>query len=549
MNPPTKLLEDLRKKDFIAAEDNDFNTFSELQAAIVEHVFGHRKDETSVVRFDAECIESTDAYTHLIKLFIDAIPADLGISEITSHYDRDAETARCSLNLAGELLEAEWNQDSDWVAPEFLDFILGHTVCGKGRYSVIDTGDQTFCAIFLNKGMSEALARYRKNDSGSREAFINQHAGGNLAFFDGIEILPRQVFKTALARLRQRFGNDGDLLDPGAYQTDNMRAFLGVSDSDDALACYRIVGTVDNGFTCCAAINQFNYEAICPDETAYFLSLKDTQQEVAFEYPAKKVGLMVGEGRDFGPYALLGKASDWAIIVARSDYANPAFICLGEAVIDLLGDSVADTRDNATAQYYESIRDDWFEPMASELGYAKHGSEYWRSLVKQHDHHAVKISLQGSQRDHRDALHIQITFSLSHSVVNWVFRSKRLPDGPVANFSNPELETCTRVGEICRDISNEADFKALLADPGDTIRDLHEQASRERPLEKWLEVYLEDEDYLRAGIAAHILGKTELAEKYFQRQYEIENGPGGFWHNRNIIKKLAEGLNVTIKQG
>ena len=258
-----------------------------------------------------------------MQQFIDAIPADLDVSKIESNYDMHNAKASCSLKVGDKLEEIEWAQDSDWVAPEFIEFMLRVTVCSKGRFVVIDTGDQTFCAIFLTKGLSDVLEKYRINAAGSREAFVGDHFSGNLAIFEHIKILPRQVFKAAESNLRQKFDNDGDLLDPEAYKTGEMAYFFGVSERADALRCYQSAD--DEVFTNYAVANSYEYGWLCPDETAYFLALKDLEREVVFEYPAKMVGVLAGETKkSVDPYVVVGKSTDWAIVVNRGK-----FICLG----------------------------------------------------------------------------------------------------------------------------------------------------------------------------------------------------------------------------
>lgn len=541
MNPPDKLIEGLKKKNFLGADDSGFDTYAELEKSIVAHVFGNRKDDSSVVRFDAECIENANDYSHLIQQFIDAVPADLGVSDIESNYDAQAGTASCAIKLGDKLEEAEWAQDSDWVAAEFIEFMLRITVCSKGRFVVIDTGDQTFCAVFLTKGLSDALEKYRSKDSSSREAFISQHASGNLGLFEWVKILPRQVFKAAESNLRRHYNNDQELLDPEAYQTENMTSFMCVSETGDALSSYLEVTSKDNGFTRYVGISRYEYDSICPDETAYFLSLKDPEQEVVFEYPAKTAGRMVGEGKLFGPYALTGKASDWAIVVNEGN-----FICLGTPVIDLVGNRVADTRDNRVAKYYDRARIDCFEPLVSKLGYSEPGDKFRKMFLMKHGKHWSTVELRGSQGDVDSDLNIKVVFAVADPDIDYVASRKTLPEPSFDFDKESRYMTYSKFGEISWNIASEADYEKLAGEIEGKMKEMHREVAEEISSEKWLKIFADQEDNMRAAVAAYFLDDTEAMEEYILKQYEIETGPNGYWYNRDQVKKLADFLDVKI---
>lgn len=507
MNAIEKLLIGLRKQDYLSAE-GEFNDYSALESAIVTHLLGSQQELNGVVHFDLECIENDYDYSHLIQLFIAALPQGCAISEVSSYFDAANARAGCVIEVEGVSKSADWAQNSDWVTFDFIDFMLQQGRCSKGRFVPIDTGDQNFLAIFLNKGLSAALEKYRFEDIHGRNGFFRRHNTSPPKY--NPEILPRHYFQSALSGLRESFGNQGDLLDPGAYESEQVRGFITLRNIENPLECYQAVQN-SGAFRYYLKASEYDYGWFCPDETAYLLSLGELENEVIIEIPAQQAGIMKGEcDASFPHYALIGKQGDWGIIVNQRD-----FIVLGHKVIELLGAALIDSRDNRCAALYEPLIQQWYRPLIEQLGYAQYPGMFSSPItVQQHRNHFSQVRISASQTEIDGPLIIHIKFFVFNPLLDHVYSNLELVDAAYQPEYDPSSIQLCKYIELEYQIADETDFQQLLIAPDAAITEVQQQLDQDLPLAKWIEIYSAAKLFWLAAIAAHYLGDQAQVEHW-----------------------------------
>ncbi|WP_295627447.1 hypothetical protein [uncultured Corynebacterium sp.] len=119
---------ELRRPEALAPEDGD--AFAELTDD-EEHPFFilAAEDEqgpafSHVLHYDAEMIESDDAYAGWVHEWARATGKEDRVTGVASHVNFDGGTSWLEYTLDGEPVRMEFTQDDDWLDPDVADRII-----------------------------------------------------------------------------------------------------------------------------------------------------------------------------------------------------------------------------------------------------------------------------------------------------------------------------------------------------------------------------------------------------------------------------------------
>jgi len=117
--------------------------------------------ENRAIEIDEEAIYSNTDYSSIFSDYAKAFRKDLGIGrqDVKSFYDKEKNRAGISVTIEGEELSAEWDQDSDWIAPEFYDFLANKVEPRlPGKFVSYVNMDQVNRSIYLPNEVADSIS-------------------------------------------------------------------------------------------------------------------------------------------------------------------------------------------------------------------------------------------------------------------------------------------------------------------------------------------------------------------------------------------------------
>jgi hypothetical protein len=105
-----------------------------------------------IVSYDTEGIEDDRDYSKLFRSHARAFSNEYRISrqDCSSFYDCENQRAGITVEIGDHKLKAEWKQDSDWVQPEFYDFIKDKVEpLLSGKFVQLIELDQGYSGVYL----------------------------------------------------------------------------------------------------------------------------------------------------------------------------------------------------------------------------------------------------------------------------------------------------------------------------------------------------------------------------------------------------------------
>ncbi|WP_426370264.1 hypothetical protein [Pseudocolwellia sp. HL-MZ7] len=518
MKPPKKLVEGLQKKGLLPESLPEITNFVEFEALLVEQISTKHDKLDCIVMFDGECIESENSYFFLMDEFISSIGEKHGISKLESKFDVNQGRIFCRAEKDSIEHEVNFEQESDWVSSEFIDFIFLLTTVKKGKFIEVSTGDQIFLAIFLNKTLSTAYEKYKSSDKNSREAFLNHY------MFPEVKILSSLRYREVLSAFKSLFLESDKILDPEAYKKDTAIAALAISENKDALPIYHMVTQSPIKTHNYVTMNIYDYSIICPEGDCFFLSLKEPEKEVIFNYQAKNVGMLVGEhSEDLGDYIIIGKNLDWGIVVT-----GDMFICAGSPVLDLLTPIKKSIKGNLIAPIFKGFIENHYLPLICELGYKKTSVPNFSASAKEYELHWSTVSVLGEQESGTDNITIKIHLSVYNPEVQSFFKDNKTP---------PTLFDFTNYRGSTWQINSPDEFQDKIQDMCSYIKGIDAEGKKKIPLEKWVSLYVGCNQTFNSAIAAMLNNDKAEATRLVKIQIEKERAyPCGLSQDSKTIK-------------
>lgn len=509
MKATKKLVEGLQKKRLLPESVPEITNFAEFEALVVEQISTNYDKLDCIVMFDCECIESENSYLFLMEEFISSIASKHGISEIKSKFDINQGRAFCQAEKDSLLHEVSFEQQNDWVSGEFIDFIISLTSSNKGRFIPVSTGDQIFAAIYLNKTLSNAYEKYKSSDKSSRESFLTGHSEMARHMFSDIKILSSLRYREVLSAFKAQFVENDNILEPGSYKKNSVSAALGIEEETNALSIYRMVSNSPITTHNYAPIGCYDFSIICPEGDCFFLSLKEPDKEVIFNYPSKKVGSLIGEQEhDLGDYLIVGEKLDWGIVVSGN-----MFICVGAPVLSLLNPIKKSITHNVIAPLFDEFLDNHYLPLIDELGYKKTSETFYAVLAKEHEHHWSRIALGGKQDSELDDLTITLYLGVFNPEVESFFKENKNPSTGL-DF--------TKYGSCIWQIPSPNEYKEKIQEICSYIKNIDAEVRDKIQLEKWMALYTDSDCPFNAAIAATLNNDKAEAIRLVNIQIEKE---------------------------
>lgn len=207
----------------------EISSFAELEDQLLNYIYSLETSPSNIVNFDGECIESADSYTFLFDKFLRAMSNDIKLNLIKSDFNFENKTAYISAKKSSKLYEAKWQQDSDWVSEEFLDYIIKVTNNNKEVFFPLDTEDQTLLYICIDKKISSFLKKAKKDSEKSgAKYFISVFGSGGPAY--GYEYLPRKKYIEIKKEFKDLFMHS-DSIEIPSFKIDAIDVLIHMSPS------------------------------------------------------------------------------------------------------------------------------------------------------------------------------------------------------------------------------------------------------------------------------------------------------------------------------
>ncbi len=410
MKPSETLISGLRAKGLLPADPAEIGGYLQLESAILTHVSSSGSAPSNVVWFDGECIENKGDYFGLLDEFIKAADCESEIANVQSEVDFEKGIATCSATRNGSLLEASWTQDSDWVTAEFLHFTARLLNSDQGEFVAIDTGDQTYCAVFLPATVLKSFTDFKTRDTNSRDGFFMQHGEAVKQRFGHIEILSVDDYQSVLRAFSEAFIEEGPVSEIGSYRKGKALEVVYASRWSDALDAFGLVKRNAPATDLYADLSPYETQLVCPDEGCHFLSFNPAYNQVIFAGEAQYIATIVGSfdvDRSAGEHLLVGKSGTWGVYVKEH-----SVICAGDPPMALARSVSKSIAGNENAKYLELFSGDHFGPRLESLGYERVVEQSRGLFAKDHGELRAAFSISGYQPEPHEPLEIVIRVGL-----------------------------------------------------------------------------------------------------------------------------------------
>jgi len=327
MKASKALMSALREKGLIPADAKPYTRHNHLEAELLTAVLHDPEVQQYSLTFDLECIDKAADYEGLLWQFLQAFPGDHGVESVSCRTpDKDDSAPEyevsCEVVRRGKKVRGRWRQTSDYVTPEFMALAAKLTKTKEWHPVPVETGDQTYAQLYLEAALARKLAKFRKDSTIGRDAFLTRKdPSSRLAH---IEILPETLYDEVLAGLTERWlepgGTWGDL---GSWRS-GAALELCLTGREEFIDCREGVSAVYPEIDLCLGQTQYAYqELLLPDEPCWYLGLADPSLRVIFEHQARKMGRYVlgemtsSEEPDTEPHLLAAKDLSWVCCLEK----------------------------------------------------------------------------------------------------------------------------------------------------------------------------------------------------------------------------------------
>jgi hypothetical protein len=409
VRPPDALVQYLIAQRCLPEGYRAADAFPGFERDLVAHIGADSDRIAGAVMFDCETIEHPQSYQLLLDQFVRAYKGADPFEQAQARYDVDADTVECTVVKRKRTHTARWTQrGSDWVDPAFLAFAFEVTRAPNGQFIEIDTGDQTFLALWLDADPFKAFEQYRARSKASRQEFLTGYSSAMKDRFRDIAILPRALYRQALRAFdAAHLAAGGMATAPRIEHAPQLSARL-VEESADALRTYREVNRELGDETRYLPFSRFEIDALCPPGECLFLSLRDPGQEVVFRVDVAHVGAnIIGDHEeDLGDYLLLGLAGDWALRVCNDNDV----LAVGAPVVEIASAHLRDIAANRAATRYMAYCRQRLVPMMERHGFHTHAQRIefcWAELPS----HGAAAIVAATQAAADAPIMVEITFA------------------------------------------------------------------------------------------------------------------------------------------
>lgn len=301
--------------------------FDGLHEALLSFPFGSADIPNRLIRFDAECIETEDAYAKLYQRFLHAFSSELPIEIVSSHVDADKGSAKIEIKKRGKLIEAEWKQDSDWVAKEFLEFVFTSTKNRDESLFAIDTGDQTLQYVCISNKVSSELKKAKSKSQKTRiNHFISYFGSGGPAY--SYNYYSKEDYNEVIRQFKNHF------LTQDSYEIDSFKppvtdlycsTFLLDSSDEQRSKLFEDIKThhMTPNVAYYTSVAAYDIPQILPDEPAIVFT-QDPAFSIAYEENGKAaMQIYHHNSKDIIPILIvMAKDYSWAVILNFQSVIN-----------------------------------------------------------------------------------------------------------------------------------------------------------------------------------------------------------------------------------
>jgi hypothetical protein len=304
----------------------EISSIDELENELIRHVFSLEIKPECIVKFDAECIESTYSYTYLFEQFLSALSQDIGVKLNSSNIDFDKEVAFISAKKRSKLFESEWKQENDWVSEEFFKYVFEVTNNRSEAFFPIITGDQTALFICIDKKISNFLKKAKSDSEKSGVKFFMSQFGQGGPAYD-FKFMSRKKHHEVQSEFKNIFMK-GDSFEISSFSVEAIEILTHVDDqyiqeSEEGIKRLIRVERENRKNSELNLYVQNNSIWKYIDFGSYGVAdvfTKDSRYGILFESNVEDVLRLchhVG-GDDPPDLVLLGKDRKWAIVVSQS---------------------------------------------------------------------------------------------------------------------------------------------------------------------------------------------------------------------------------------